>query len=149
MSLVQGQVADTVAGVAGIPEDKKEQAVETTASTIVESVKKYATPENIDKVMSMLNSGGHAESVIGNSEMAKGVSSNVVTNLIEKVGIKPEVAQKISSMVIPAIISLFKNKVNDDNEPGFNVGSLLGALTGNKSSGGIMDMVGGLFGKKG
>ena len=149
MSLVKGQVADTVAGVAGIPEEKKEQAVETTASTIVESVKKYATPENIEKMMSMLNSGGNAESVIGKSEMAQGVSSNVVTNLIEKVGIKPEVAQKISSMVIPAIISLFRNKVNDENEPGFNVGSLLGSLTGNKTQGGIMDMVGGLFGKKG
>lgn len=148
MSLVKGQVADTVAGVAGVPEDKKEQAVETAASTIMESVKKYATPENIDKVMSMLNSGGNAESVIGNSEMVRGVSSNVVSGLIEKVGIKPEIAEKITSAVIPAIISLFKNKVNDDNEPGFNAGSLIGALTGNKGSGGIMDMVGGFLGKK-
>ena len=154
MDLVKGQVMNTVDGNSEIPEDKKTETIETTTHSLIDGLKKYATPENLSSLTSMLGIGGqHQAAPLQTNGMASGLEANVVSALTSKVGLKPELAQTIASTVIPAVMSLFKKKVDDDNEPGFNIGSLVSTLTGGKSgnsasSGGVMDMLGGIFGNK-
>jgi len=157
MDLVKGQVAHTVKGMDKMPAGKKTETVETTAHSLVDSLKQYATPEHLSSLTSLLGiGGGHqaAQTDANPAHVAGGLESGVVSALTSKVGLSPSVAQKIAGSVIPAVMSLFKKKVDDDNEPGFNLGSLLGSLTGKgsgsgSSGGGLMDMIGGMFGKKG
>ena len=151
MDLVKGQVMNTVNGIPEIPEDKKTETVETTAHSLVDGLKKYATPENISSLTSMLGIGKSNTGTAASGNMAGGLESSVVSALTSKVGLNPSIAQKIATTVIPAVMSLFKKKVDDDNEPGFNLQSLVGSLAGKgsgNSSGGVMDMLGGIFGKK-
>lgn len=146
MSMVKGEVSDIVSGVSGIPEGQKEATVETTASSLVDSLKKYVTGDNLSSLLSSFGKGGS-----GVSSHTASIERSVTSALTEKVGLQPDVARKIVSAVVPAVMSLFSKKVDDDNEPGFNLGSLLGGLTG-KSAGsggaGLGDMLGNLLGKK-
>lgn len=148
MSLVRGQVADSVDGISGIPEDKKEATVNTTAQSLVDGLKKYATPDKISQLSSMLGGGSPSAS---SGEVAGTLQTSVVSALGKKVGLDPAVAQKIASTVIPAVMSLLKKKVGDDKDPGFNLQTLVGSLTGKgggSAGGGVMDMVGSFLGKK-
>lgn len=150
LDLVKGQVADTLGGMPGVPEEKKSQAVETTAHSLLDGLKQYATSDNLSSITSMLGLGGSGS---GMGAAPQGLESKIVSALTSKVGLSQPVAQKIASTVIPAVMSLFRKKVDDDNEPGFNLESLLGSLggknSGGSSGGGLMGMLGGMFGKKG
>jgi hypothetical protein len=144
MDLVKGQVAKSVGGIKGIPAGKESAVVETTADSLLAGLKKNAS---LDGLGALLGGG------VGGS-MVSGLSSGVVKALTSKLKLSPAVAQTIASTVIPAVTSLLKNKVDDKNEPGFNLESMLGNLVGGggKASsgglGGLLGGLGGLFGKK-
>ncbi len=140
MDLVKGQVTKSVAGISGIPDDKKAATVDTTVHSLLDGLKKTATSGGISSLTSMFGAGGKSS--------GSGLESGVVSALTSKVGLSPAIAQKIATSVVPLVMSLMKKRVADDNEPGFNLDSIVGGLTGKGSSGGIMNMIGGIFGKK-
>ncbi len=150
LELVKDQVLPAIAGNNEIPAEKKDAAVETTTSSILEGLKDQLIPDNLTEVMNMFG-GNSPVSNFGNSAMIQGVQSTVSSALTNKVGLNSTLATTIAATVVPAVISLFTKKVGDDNEPGFNIESLIAAITGGKggnsqSGGGILDMLGGLFG---
>ncbi len=146
LSLVKDEVAKKVGGIEGIPAGKQSAVVETTASSLMDGLKKFATP---DKLASLVGGGG-------GGSMTSGLSSGVVSSLTSKLGLSPAIAQTIASKVIPAVMSLLKKNVDDPAKPGFNLQSMMGALGGSAggSSGGggilgkAVGAVEGLFGKK-
>ncbi len=145
MNLVKGQAMDTIGGMQGVPEEKKKEVVETTAGSLIDGLKEHAASGGIASLLGMGGAGA------GSGSLSSGLVSNVVDALTSKVGLNPSVAQKIASSVVPAVTSLLKGKVADTGEPGFNLESLVGGLTGKGSggaAGGIMNAVEGLFGKK-
>ena len=150
MDLVQGEVSDKVKGMSEVPEEKKKEVISTTTESLVDGFRKYATPDNVSKLTSMLGMGGGSTSAAGMKGMGSGLESGVASALTSKVGLSPSLAQKIAGAVIPAAMSLFSKKIGDDNEPGFNLKSLIGGLSGKNSakadnSGGIMDLVGNIL----
>lgn len=143
INLVKEEALGAITNNTAIPADKKEAAVETTTSTIVDGLKEYFTPDNLSAITSLFSGGGSA----GDSSMMSNLQSSVVNALSEKVGLNKDVANSIASAVIPAIASLFSKKVNDPDDKGFNIESLMGAF-GGKGGGGILGALGGLFGNK-
>ncbi len=145
MDLVKGQVAKSVGGIAGIPAGKESAVVETTAGSLIDGLKKNVS---LDGLGALLGGGG------GSNSMVSGLSSGVVKALTSKLNLSPAVADMIASKAIPAVMSVLKKKVDDKNEPGFNLESILGGLTGGggkaKSGGlgGLLGGLGGLLGKK-
>lgn len=143
INLVKDQVLPAITNNADIPSDKKEAAVETTTSTIIDGLKEHFTPDNLSAITSLFSEGGSS----GGSNIVSGLQSSVVNALSEKVGLSKDVANSIASAVIPAIMGLFSKKANDPNDEGFSIESLIGAFEG-KNGGGILGMLGGLFGNK-
>ncbi len=146
MDLVKGQVAKMVGGMDEVPANKRQAAVDATAGSLMDGLKKYATPDMLGSLLGMGKSNAPA-----GAKATSGLESGVVSALTSKVGLNPAVAQKIASVVIPAVMTLFRKKVDDKNEPGFDLQSMLGSLTGGgakSSGGGVMEMIGGIFGKK-
>ena len=141
LDLVKEQVVPAIANNENIPADKRSAVVETTTTTVVEGLKEYFTPDNISSITSLFS----GES--GGSNIVSGLQSSVVNALSEKLGLNKDVANSIASAVIPAIMSLFSQKANDPNDEAFTIESLIGAL-GGKSGGGLLGMLGGLFGNK-
>ncbi len=124
LGLVKDQVAKSIGGINGIPAEKQSAVVETTASSLMSGLGKFATPAALGSLL-----GG------GSASATSGLSSSVVSALTSKVGLSPTVAQTIAGTVIPAVMSLLGKHVNDPAKPAFNPQSVAGAL-------------GGLFGKK-
>ncbi len=159
LDLVKDQVVKSISGNVEIPADKQEQAVDTTASSIIDGFKSQITPGNMGEIMNLFGGGNSGAGSPGNSTIAQGVQSTVVSALTSKVGLNQGLATTIAGIVVPAVMGMFSKKVNDDNEPGFNIGSLIDTFTGGgnnsggsgKSSGmlgSIVSVVGRLFGKK-
>nr|WP_297166261.1 DUF937 domain-containing protein [uncultured Dysgonomonas sp.] len=141
LDLVKEQVVPAIANNENIPADKRSAVVETTTTTVVEGLKEYFTPDNISSITSLFS--GEA----GGSNIVSGLQNSVVNALSEKLGLNKDIANSIASAVIPAIMSLFSQKANDPNDESFTIESLIGAL-GGKSGGGLLGMLGGLFGNK-
>lgn len=156
LDLVKDQVVKSISDKVDIPADKQQETVETAASSILDGFKSQITPGNISEIMGLFG-GGNSAGSLGNSVIAQGVQSTVVSALTSKVGLNKGLATTIAGIVVPAVMSMFSKKVSDDNEPGFDIGSLIGAFTGggnnssSKSSdtlGSVINVLGGLFGKK-
>lgn len=147
LELVKGPVMEAVTGNNQIPADKKEAAVETTTSTIIDKLKDELIPDNLSDVVNMFS--GNSKNSFGSNVMTQSIQTAVASALTGKVGLSSSLANTIAGAAVPVVMKLFSDKVNDDNEPGFNVESLIKAFTGNKDSntgGGLMGMLGGLFG---
>jgi hypothetical protein len=70
-----------------------------------------------------------------------------VSELVKKVGLSQSVANTITSIIIPAVLSAISNKINDPKDKGFNINSLVEAFTGeNSRQGGILNSLGKLLG---
>lgn len=145
IELVKSKAGEIISNEAGIPAEKKDAAVQATTASLVDGLKQAVSSDNMSAFTSLVGSDRYGNSDDGASGMLQGIQDRVVKALTSKVGLNASTAEKISSAVIPAVMSLFSEKVNDESEPGFNLDSLTEGLTGKS---GLMDMVGGLFGKK-
>ncbi len=166
LGLVKGQVSKSLSGIEGIPAGKESAVVETTTSSLMSGLKKFATPDKLSGLLGMVGGGGGGAKNTGVNTIGTGV----VSALTSKVGLNPAVAAAIANKVVPAVLSLLSKNVGDASKPGFNIGSIVGALGGGGggglanavggmlgggkakagagAGGGIMDAVGSLFGKK-
>ncbi len=146
IELVKGQVSDTVTRDSDIPADKKEQAVDATTSSLIDGFKQYLTPDHLSSLASLLGTGGASADGEKAAQVSDGLQSNVISNLISKVGLSRGTSQKIASSVVPAVMALFTRKLKDGDDPDFNIGSLLGGMGKNsKDDSGILDKIGSFF----
>ena len=143
ISLVKDQAFNAITNNAQIPEDKKDAAVETTTSTIVNELKDHLTPANISSIVSLFGSG--SGNTTPANTMTSSIQNSVVSALSQKVGLSPAIASTIASTVVPAIIGLISKKDSDPNDS-FNVKSLVESFAGH-DKGGILGKLGSLFGK--
>jgi len=145
IDMVKKEVSDVVLGQSDVPADKRDQVVETTTSALVNNMKDHFIPDNLSDLTKLFTGGSSGTSTTGSS-MASSLQSSVVSALSEKLGLNSSTANTIAAAVIPAVMSLFTKKVNDSNEPGFNIGSLIQSFTSGDGSG-ILGALGKLFGK--
>lgn len=139
IDLVKNEALSAITNNSGVPADKKDAAIETTTSSIVDGLKNQLTPDNLSNIISLVGGGsGSSDSLSGSLE------NSVVSALSQKVDLNANVAKSIASVVIPAIMGLIAKK-NDDPNDSFNLESLAKSLT--KDKGGILGALGGLFGK--
>ncbi len=167
INLVKENAGESIINNSEVPNEKNETVVEVTGLSIMDTFKNAVSNGEISQLTSLFNNDPKAAE---SSQLANNAKSNVITSLIEKAGISPEIASKIATVVVPLVMSKLVSKTNDPNnssfniqdmigsltggEGGFDVGSLLGGLTSSddddkkgNSMGGIGGALGGLFGK--
>ena len=132
LGLVRDEVATVVGDMGSIPQEKQGAVVDTATSSLMNGLKQYANPGALG---SLLGIGGAAKGVAegaaeGGANIPGGLSSGVVGDLTSKAGLTPSAAKSVAGNVVPAVMSLFRKHVNDPAQPGFNLGSMIGALKG-------------------
>lgn len=143
LGLVKEQAVNAIANNSGVPEEKKEAAVETTASAIMDGLKSHITPDNISVVTNLL---GLTSNNAASNKIVDSIQGTVISSLIQKVGLSQSTANMIATTVVPALMSLLSKK-NADSNDSFDIGSLIKSVTGGDGkSGGLLDTLGGLFG---
>lgn len=140
INLVKEEALKSITNNADVPAEKKEAAVETTASSIVDGIKSQLSGGNVSDLIGMFTGGSKA-----NSSLTDSIQTSVISALVEKVGLSKGVANTIATTVIPAVMAMISKK-NNDSSDSFDIGSIIESVSGDKK-GGLLDAIGGIFGK--
>jgi hypothetical protein len=135
LQLVKDNAGDAIINNPAIPNEKNDSAIESTTSSIFDSLKNMATQGNLTD---MFKDGGSSTAVAN-------ITSNAAGGLMEKFGLDSSAASNIAQQLIPSVLDKFVSKTNDPNDSSFDLGSIVSSLTGG-SGGGILDSLKGMFG---
>jgi len=140
---VKEQVTKVIRENDDIPAEKEDAAIQTTTSTILETLKDKINPSTISSLMGLMKGNGTAPA---SHPALDSLQNSVAASLNSKVGIDNGVANKIAASLIPMLMSIFAKKSNDPNDS-FDIGKIIGALSASDSSGNILGKIGSLFNK--
>lgn len=146
LNLVKDTVANSISGNSSIPEDKKDATVETATHALTHGLKENFTLSNLSSLTSLFSGGGS----LSNNSITNNIVGSVTSELIQKVGLSQSVANMVSTTIVPLVMKVISGKVNDPNEKGINVESLIETFSGNSGSGGghgLLSSLAKLFGR--
>jgi hypothetical protein len=129
LKLVSNESGEQIINNPQIPNEQNDAAIETTTSSIMDSLKRQIAGGNGADVLSLLGgqSGVQGNPLVGN------LTSNVTNSLMDKLGVSNPVAKQIAASLVPVVIGKLVNRTNDPNDNGFDINSIFGSLTGGKS----------------
>jgi len=148
-NLVKNTVSGTVANNNAIPENKKAETIETTANAVTDGLKQNFSLGNVGHLMDLFKGSTSVQS----NPVTNSIQSTVSNALVKQVGLSSTIATTIAAAVVPMVMKAISGKVNDPNEKGFNLESLIhsfGGGDGNNESNLESEVLGGLgkiFGK--
>ncbi|MCC8173312.1 MAG: DUF937 domain-containing protein [Odoribacter sp.] len=127
-----------------IPQDKKEDAVQTATSSIVESLRQNFSEDQIDDIVNQLSSNNPDTTT---SRLNTNIQEKVSNDLTQKTGLSRKDAIGLAAVLTPVVIRMFSRKINDGSDPNFNLQSMMGAFKGSTHSG-ISGVLGKMFTKR-
>ena len=142
LNLVKETVANSISGNSNVPAEKQAATIETATHAVTNGLKDNFTLSNLSSLTSLFGGGGS----INNNSITNNIIGSVTSELIQKVGLSQSVANVISTTIVPLVMKVISGKVNDPNEKGINVESLIETFSGN-SGHNILSSIGKLFGK--
>ncbi len=139
LQTIKSELTGKLAGPSELSSDKAEEASGTVTNTVREEITEKAEKGQFDDIKSLSEEGG------ASTGFANSLINKVAVNLSGKVGLSPNVANKIAAFAVPFVISKFKDLTaakGKDNKQGMK--EMLGDLTKRSSK---SKLLGGL-GKK-
>jgi uncharacterized protein (DUF2267 family) len=132
INLVKEHADDAIINNSAIPNEKNNEAINSTANSIFNVLKNQASGGNLNNVMGMFNNSS--------SNLNSTISNNVVTDLMQKFNLDNTQANQIAGNLIPKVLDSFVKKTNDPNDNSFDLQDIL------KNIGGSNSGIGGLLG---
>lgn len=140
LNLVKEHAGDAIVNNPAIPNEKNDEAIHSTTTSIVDTLKAQMSSGNLSALTDMFKGGN-----VNASPVASSVQNNVVADLMKKFGIDNAQASGIASSLIPKVMESFTKKTNDPNDSSFDMTSIMSSLGGGGAAGGIGGMLKGLF----
>jgi hypothetical protein len=138
IQLIKENAGEAIINNPAIPNEHNDAAVETTATSIVDSLKENMGNGGIDSITSLFQGGG-------SPSMITNIATSAAGNLMSKFGIDSAAANGIVQKLIPTVMNQFVSKTNDPNDSSFDLQDIIKNLGGG-GSGGILGAIKGLFG---
>jgi hypothetical protein len=139
LNLVKEHAGDAIINNPAIPNEKNNEAIHSTTSSIVDTLKAQVASGNLSSITDLLKGGNINSSSIGNA-----LHSNVVSDLMKKFGVDNTQATTIASSILPKVMEQFVSKTNDPNDSSFDLNGIMNSLGGDNTSG-ILGKITGLF----
>jgi hypothetical protein len=156
INLVKENAGDAIINNPQVPNEQNDAVIAAAGQSVQGSMQNMLMQGKLQDLLSLFHNG--ADNAATNSS-AQNISTDLVQNLTEKFGFNQATSSGIASSLIPGLLQKLVSKTNDPSDNSFNlqgiIGSLtsgeglnnlLGGLTNNKSTEGIMDKVKELFG---
>lgn len=131
MNLVREHAGSAVASNPAVPKEQNENVMQTVASSILGGLGQQAQGGGLSNIISMMTNGGQN---VQQSPVTQGVQQHVEQNLMQKLGISPQVAMSIATAVVPIVLSKLMHKAADPNDTSVDANSMLGAATGQQGT---------------
>jgi uncharacterized protein YidB (DUF937 family) len=142
LQLVKEHAGDAIINNPSVPNEYNEAAIETTAGSIFDSLKnQIAGGGGLEAITNLFQGDGSASS----NPLASGISSDVISGLVKKLGLPEGAATGVVSQLIPQVLESLKSKTNDPNDNSFDLQGIIGSLAGDQA-GGLFNKVKGMFG---
>lgn len=141
LNLVKENITSAVAGSSDIASDKQTAVVDTMTQGVTDGLKQNFTLGNMPDLLGLFGKGASVES----NPITQNIISTVAGSLIQKVGIPQSIANLLSTKAVPLVMKAISGKVNDPNEKGFDVESLIKSFAGGDEGGGLLGKIGKLF----
>ncbi|MGA0558565.1 hypothetical protein ACO2Q8_18030 [Larkinella sp. VNQ87] len=129
MNLIRQQSGEAVINNPAIPNHQNEDAMQAISSGILGGLQQQAQGGNLTNLIGMVMGQGSGANV-QQSPVTQGVQQNVQQSLMERLGISPQMAMSIATMVVPMVLSKLMNKAQDPNDNSVDGNQILGSATG-------------------
>jgi hypothetical protein len=116
--------------------DQATKTVDTAKKTVTDGLLKEVTSGNVSGLLEIFNAKAPGAT---NNPIVGGIVQQLVTNLVQKVGLNQQMATTVSNFVVPFIVS----KLAGSKEGGFSTTDLTSML-----GGGVADKIGSALGGK-
>lgn len=135
------EVFSAVSEKFGLSKDLASKTVDTTKASLERSVTAEINKGNLNGLLSVLNNGGNSTE----NSTFQSLAGKLSGDYIQKLGLSPDLASKISTYVLPLILGKLSSKAggNMDND---SLISMLGPGAGNLLKGKAGDMLKGGLG---
>jgi hypothetical protein len=136
----QEQVVDNT----DIPNEQNEAVMAEASYAVAGTLQNALASGQMDEVMKMFSTGSSSQ--IMSNPVAQNMQSGFVDNITSKLGINKNVAMGLAATLIPIVISKFVKRTRSTapQDSGFDLGGLIGSLTGGGAGNGGLD-IGGLI----
>ena len=141
INLVKEHAGDFIESETAIQPNQKQEAIETTANSLVEGLKNEVKLGNVGGLMGLLNNKEGIQGLLSN-EVVINIMQHLSSALISKFNLDEGAASNISSKIIPQVIDVLTKRINDPNDNTFDVQKIMSSFGGMGSFGG---MLGGFF----
>lgn len=140
LELIKTQVAESLKGQVELPREKESSVLGGIGDAILGGLKQSAGESNgLENILSLFN----GQTAASSSPVTQIIQSFFMQNIAPKLGIDSSLANTIQTF-LPTIINAITKKAS--SEQGIDVASVLASLTGENSSGSLLDKAGGLLG---
>lgn len=130
LSLVKEHAGDAIVNNPAIPNEKNDEAIDTTTNSIVDTLKSQITSGNISSITDLFKGGN-----VNASSVSASVQNNVVSELMKKFGVDNVQATGIAQKIIPTVMEKLVKKTNDPNDKSFDLNGIMSSLGGADAAG--------------
>jgi len=142
LSLVKEFAQDNVVENPGVPNEQNDEVVAEATNAVAGGLQDALANGQGQEVFDLFKSQSSAQ--VMSSPVAQNIQGGFLDNITSKLGINKNVAIGLASTLIPIIISKLVKRSNDPNNSSFDIGSIIGSLTGggsNSGGGGIGNLI--------
>lgn len=136
---LQSQVGKEVQEKAGVDSDMVSKIMNIAGGVASEQVSKQVMSGGLSDVMNLFSNKENSSSA---NALQSNITNEIVSSLIEKLGLDKSKASMITAIVVPAIMNIVTKK---NNETPDNDSSPIESLFGGKKGGGLTDLIGGFL----
>ncbi len=156
LNFVKDQMGDKVRDEHGLNDDQQKEVFNVAQSSVTDALKNQAMSGNLSGLLDMFN--GKGDTNPSSNPVAGDMMQNVISGLMDKLGIDESKAGGIANSIVPSIIERFSSPetgtATDANDLVKKIGmdgdnGIMDVVKGFTSggAGGIMDTIKGFFGK--
>jgi hypothetical protein len=130
INLVKEQADDIIVNNPAMPNQHNDSVIGEVANQLFSGLQNHASSGNLQNIISLFQNGV-GNGGVGNNPMVAGIIASAAEGLASKFGVSHQVANSISSTLLPTVMNQFISKTNDPNDTSFDLGNILKSASGN------------------
>lgn len=134
LNLVKEYAQDNVVNNPAIPNEQNDAVVAEATHAVAGGLQNALANGQGAELLNLFKSSSSAE--VMSSPVAQEIQGGFMDNITSKLGINKNVAMGLAATLIPIVISKLVKRTNDPANGNFDLGSILGSLTGGNNGGG-------------
>lgn len=136
IELVKENAGDLITNNENVAPENKEQAIVECAQTIITSLKKVFSSGNIAGLTELIKS----KNITADNKIVGDIITTLSNTYSTQLNINETEAKRISTHLIPTVLTQLISKTNDPNDSSFDVQTIMKEI-----GGGLAGMLGGFF----